>query len=75
MFIGTNCKSIKVLQWHNNGFLLNYKKLEAGRLSLLAKHDDNPFVELECPELRRLITRIKQRSPMSELKQKAILNR
>lgn len=37
IFIGTNIKSIKVLQWDKNGFLLCHKKLEIGRFTLLTQ--------------------------------------
>ena len=72
VFIGTNCKSIKVLQWHRNGFLLTHKRLEVGRFSLLTQHGEGAFIELKSPELRKMVNRIRQRSVMNELKQKAI---
>ncbi len=74
VFIGSNLKSIKVLQWHRNGFLLSHKRLEVGRFSLLQTQSDESFVELKSPELRKMISRIRVRSAMSEIKQKAILN-
>ncbi|MFR9502159.1 MAG: IS66 family insertion sequence element accessory protein TnpB [Rikenellaceae bacterium] len=72
VFIGTNLKSIKVLWWHKNGFILTHKRLEIGRFSPLQNGQESSFVELKHPELRRMIYRIKQRSMMSELKQRAI---
>ncbi len=72
VFIGSNCKSIKVLQWHRNGFLLMHKRLEVGRFSLLASREDGAFIELKSPELRKMVNRVRQRSVMNELKQKAI---
>ncbi len=74
VFIGTNCKSIKVLQWHKNGFLLTHKRLEVGRFSLLPNRNNSLFVEIKCPELRKMVNRIRQRSIMNELKQRALLN-
>lgn len=74
VFIGSNCKSIKVLWWHKNGFLLSHKRLEVGRFSLLSRCASEAFIELSSPELRKMIERVKQRSVMNELKQRAVLN-
>lgn len=74
VFIGSNCKSIKVLQWHQNGFLLTHKRLEVGRFSLLASCGESSFIELKSPELKKMINRVRQRSIMNELKLKAISN-
>ena len=72
VFIGSNLKSIKVLQWNRNGFLLYYKRLEIGRFSLLSSNGENEFIELKSPKLRKIINRVRQRSVMTELKQRAI---
>lgn len=74
IFIGSNCKSVKLLRWHKNGFLLSHKRLEVGRFIPLVKDDNKPFIEIERYLLRKIINRIKQRSLMSEIKQKAMLN-
>ncbi len=72
VFIGTNCKSIKVLWWHQNGFVLTHKRLEVGRFTPLRNGQEDSFVEVKDPELCRIIYHIRQRSPMNELRQRAI---
>ena len=72
VFIGTNLKSIKVLWWHKNGFILTHKRLEVGRFSPLQNGQESSFIELKHPELRRMVYHIRQRSIINELKQRAV---
>ncbi len=74
VFMGSNRKSIKVLWWQKDGFVLTYKRLEAGCFSLFFKQEQCSFIELKHPELCKMVARIRQRSAMNELRRRATLN-
>lgn len=74
VFIGRNRKSIKILRWQKEGFILYYKKLELGQYSLPHKIEDEAFFEVEMAIIDHLVTVIKHRSSTNELRKKAITN-
>ena len=73
VFIGRTLKSVKILRWHQEGFVLYYKKLELGRYSLPQNIGDSPFFEIASDEVDRLVNAIKHRSTSNELRKKALL--
>ena len=74
VFIGTNCKSAKILTWQTNGFVLYHKKLELGRFNLPQNTDRSLFFELTSNNLDKLLTIVRHRSIGGELKRVAILS-
>ncbi len=74
VFIGRNRKSIKILRWQKEGFILYYKKLELGQYSLPHKIGDDAFYEVEIAIIDHLIKSVKHRSSSNELRKKAITN-
>lgn len=75
VFIGRTRKSIKVLRWQKEGFVLYNKKLELGRYSLPQQVSDAPFFELESDILDQIVNTIKHKSNSNELRLKAIITR
>jgi transposase len=73
VFIGRTRKSIKVLRWQKEGFVLYNKKLELGRYSLPQQVGDAPFFELESTILDQIVNTIKQKSNSNELRLKAMI--
>lgn len=73
IFISASRKSVKVIRWHNEGFILYHKKLELGLYSLPTKRGDSPFYELESREFDRMLCSVKHRSFGSELKRTILL--
>ncbi len=72
VFIGNNRKSVKILRWHKEGFILYYKKLELGYYRLPHMVNDKLFTELESCGVDHLITAIKHRSNPNRLRSKAL---
>lgn len=72
IFIGSTQKSIKILMWHKNGFILYHKRLELGRYSLPRQKSNDPFFELTTGDVDRLLTHIQYRTVVNELKLKII---
>ncbi len=68
VFIGSNQKSVKILRWHNEGFLLYHKKLEVGRYNLPTNTGDLPFQELTISDVDTLLGRIRHRRTTNELR-------
>lgn len=70
VFIGRTRKSIKILRWQKEGFVLYYKKLELGRYTLPSKICDGPFSELQSSIIDNMISTVKHRSCSNELRRK-----
>lgn len=73
VFIGRTRKSIKVLRWQKEGFVLYNKKLELGCYWLPQQPNDSVFYELEQDILDKMVNTIKHKSSFNELRQKARL--
>jgi hypothetical protein len=73
VFIGKNRKSIKILRWQKEGFVLYYKKLELGRYSLPPTIGDEVFSEATIDIVDHLVNVIKHKSTSNELRTKALL--
>ncbi len=73
IFIGTNRKSVKILRWQREGFILYHKRLEIGTFNLPRLSGDSSFVELSGADFERLVGSVNHRSCGSELKRKAML--
>lgn len=72
VFIGRTRKSIKVLRWQKEGFVLYNKKLELGRYSLPQQVSDTSFFEVESDILDQMVNKIKHKSNSNELRLKAM---
>ena len=73
VFIGRTRKSIKVLRWQKEGFVLYNKKLELGRYSLPQQVSNASFFELENDILDQMVNQIKHKSNSNELRLKAMV--
>lgn len=73
VFIGRTRKSIKILRWQKEGFVLYYKKLELGRYSLPIKVGDELFFEVEGDDIDNMVNIVKHRSSSNELRRKALI--
>ena len=73
VFIGRTRKSLKVLRWQKEGFVLYNKKLELGRYTLPQPIGDTPFFEVESIIFDQIVNSIKQKSNSNELRLKAML--
>ncbi len=74
VFIGRTRKSLKVLRWQKEGFVLYNKKLELGRYTLPRQVGDTPFFEVERGLLDQIVNAIKQKSNSNELRLKVMLS-
>jgi transposase len=74
VFIGKTRKSIKVLRWQKEGFVLYYKKLELGCYSLPQQAGYTSFFEVERAALDQIVNTIKHKSNSNELRLKAMLS-
>ena len=74
LFIGMSQKSVKILIWQTNGFVLYHKRLELGRFVLPHKPCSTAFYELTSPEVDRLMFNIKHRSVGADLRIAAMLS-
>lgn len=74
VFIGRTRKSLKILRWHKEGFILYYKKLELGQYTLFKNAGEEPFCEVESDLIDDMVNQIKHRSGSNILRQKALLN-
>ena len=72
VFVGRTRKSIKILRWQKEGFILYYKKLELGRYSVPYKIGDESFFEVESDIIDRMVNVIKHRSSSNELRRKVL---
>lgn len=73
VFIGRTRKSLKVLRWQKEGFVLYNKKLELGRYTLPRRIGDTPFFEVENIIFDQIVNSIKHKSNSNELRLKAML--
>ncbi len=73
IFIGRSRKSLKVLRWQKEGFVLYNKKLELGCYSLPKQSGDASFFELESGIVDQIVNTIKHKSNSNELRLKAML--
>ncbi|WP_430812228.1 MULTISPECIES: IS66 family insertion sequence element accessory protein TnpB [unclassified Carboxylicivirga] len=73
VFIGRTRKSIKVLRWQKEGFVLYNKKLELGCYTLPQQLSEGAFFELERDILDQMVNAIKHKSSSNELRLKAQL--
>ena len=74
VFIGTSRKSIKMLRWQKEGFVLYHKKLELGLYSLPGGLASGVFSELHPSVLNRTVCQIKHQSQGGELRRFASSN-
>ena len=73
VFVGRTRKSLKVLRWQKEGFILYNKKLELGCYTLPQQVRDAPFFEVESAILDQIVNSIKHKSCSNELRLKASL--
>lgn len=73
VFIGRTRKSLKVLRWQKEGFVLYNKKLELGRYSLPQQVEEASFFEVESVTLDQIVNSIKHKSNANELRLKAMI--
>lgn len=73
VFIGRTRKSMKILRWQKEGFVLYNKKLELGCYALPQQLCDEAFFELERDVLDTMVNAIKHKSSSNELRLKAQL--
>ncbi len=73
IFIGTTRKSVKILRWQREGFILYHKRLEIGTFNLPQLSGKGSFIELSGADFERLVDSVNHRSCGSELKRKAML--
>ncbi len=73
IFMGRTRKSIKILCWQREGFVLYNKKLELGRYSLPSSLKQEAFFEVERDSLNQIVNTIKHKSSFNELRQKAMI--
>ncbi|MFR9624299.1 MAG: IS66 family insertion sequence element accessory protein TnpB [Rikenellaceae bacterium] len=73
VFIGTTRKSVKILRWQREGFILYHKRLEVGTFNLPRLSGDGSFIELQSAEFERLIGSVNHKSCGGELRRKAML--
>lgn len=74
VFVSHNRKSVKLLRWHNEGFVLYHKKLEIGVYNIPYRLMSDDFLELSSDIINRIVSQIKHRSYSNELRTYAILN-
>ncbi|WP_320019843.1 IS66 family insertion sequence element accessory protein TnpB [Labilibaculum manganireducens] len=73
VFVGSTRKSIKVLRWQKEGFVLYNKKLELGCYTLPQQVGDAPFFEVESTILDQIVNSIKHKSNSNELRLKVMI--
>lgn len=73
VFVGRTRKSLKVLRWQKEGFVLYNKKLELGCYTLPQQVNDVSFFEVESVILDQIVNSIKHKSNPNELRLKASL--
>ncbi|MFI3263316.1 MAG: IS66 family insertion sequence element accessory protein TnpB [Rikenellaceae bacterium] len=74
VFVSNNRKSIKLLRWHNEGFVLYHKRLEVGVYNISYRLLPDSFVELSSESIDRIVSKIQHRSYNNELRHYAMLN-
>lgn len=73
VFISSSCKSIKILRWDKDGFILYHKRLDLGLFVLPKRVSSTPFFELKSDDFNNMVCRVKYRSIGNELRCKAML--
>jgi len=73
VFPGRTRKSLKILRWQNEGFILYNKKLELGRYNLPHQPGEGVFFELKSDILDQTVNSVKQKSSFNELRLKEVL--
>jgi transposase len=73
VFVGRTRKSIKILRWQKEGFVLYCKKLELGCYSLPKQVGDTSFFELQSTLLDQIVNTIKHKRNSNELRLNAML--
>lgn len=73
VFIGRRRKSLKILRWQKEGFVLYNKKLELGCYTLPQQVGGASFFEVESTILDQIVNTIRQKSNSNELRLKATL--
>ena len=73
VFIGRTRKSIKILRWQKEGFVLYYKKLELGRYSLPGNIGKDIFFEVQGDIIDNIVNIVKHRSSSNELRRRALI--
>jgi len=74
VFIGRTRKSLKILRWQKEGFVLYNKKLELGCYTLPQQFSEGTFFELERDILDQMVNAIRHKSSFGELRLKAQLS-
>lgn len=72
IFMNKTRKSIKILIWQREGFVLYNKKLELGCYSLPVSLNKTPFMEVKIDALNHIINTIKHKSSTNEFRKKAM---
>lgn len=73
VFISSSCKSIKILRWHKDGFILYHKRLELGLYTLPLRVGDDSFFELQGDDFDHMVNNVNYKSVGNELRYKAML--
>jgi len=73
VFIGRARKSLKILRWQKEGFVLYNKKLELGCYTLPKQVSNSPFFEVESTLLDQIVNSIRHKSNSNELRLKAMI--
>ena len=58
LFINRRRDRIKILHWEEGGFVLWYKRLEAGTFETITSHNDQSVVTIDATELNMLLSGI-----------------
>ena len=74
IFISSSRKSIKILRWQHNGFLLYHHKLEISLFTIPRNLVLNDFTSISFYDLNKLITDVHYRSVSNELSARAMIN-
>jgi transposase len=70
VFVGRTRKSLKILRWQKEGFILYNKKLELGCYTLPQQVSDVSFFEVDSAIIDQIVTSIKHKSNSNELRSK-----
>ncbi len=73
VFIGSNLKSVKIIRWDKEGFLLYHKKLELGRYILPRNRSKESFFKLKSEDVDKLLTVVKHKNTTNDFKREIML--
>ena len=62
LFINRRRDRLKILHWEEGGFVLWYKRLEAGTFETITSHNDQSVVTIDATELNMLLSGISLQS-------------